>query len=227
MTAQLLSRQTHRAPNRPCLTVLKELQLALGRVHEIAGPARRSLAALIAAGTQGPIFWIQPAWQKDALNADGLCRLFHPGRLTFLEPERAEDLLWTMEELLRSGEVPLVVAELERPPSLTPVRRLNLASEHSGRTPLGLILTPDMGGAAGVETRWHMAPSHDGTECLSWQLRLLRARMAPQQTWQLRAQNGRMSLSKEHFESATPIRPVGDGSIPPQAPPSLHPAELP
>lgn len=202
MTAQPLSRQTHRQTPAPVLTVLGALRLALGRAHELTGPARRTLAALIAAETSGPIFWIAPAWQAEALNPEGLCHLTHPGRLTFLTPERGEDLLWCMEEVLRSGAVPLVVAELDRPPALTPVRRLHLAAEQSGAAPLGLLLVPDQGGAAGVETRWHMAAQHNAAQSPRWQLDLLRARMAPPQSWELQARAGRMVLHRQGAEAA-------------------------
>ncbi|MFT3972591.1 MAG: hypothetical protein QM699_03825 [Amaricoccus sp.] len=48
-----------------------------------------------------------------------------------------------------------------------------------------LLLTPDPGGTVGVETRWRLAAAPgraiDGTP--RWQLRRLRARMAPEATW--------------------------------------------
>ncbi|MEM1131236.1 MAG: hypothetical protein AAGH83_12055, partial [Pseudomonadota bacterium] len=100
MNTQLLTRATYRAPERPALTFLGSLPLPLGRVHEMAGPARRTLAMMIATQLQGPILWITPAWQVERLNPDAVCRLLHPGRLLFVEPQRAEDLLWSMEEVL-------------------------------------------------------------------------------------------------------------------------------
>jgi len=121
----------------------------------------------------------------------------NPGRILTLTATRPEDLLWSMEEALRSGTVPLVVCELPGPPALTPVRRLHLAAETGaaeGRfAPLGLMLTPTQtdrdgqitGGAPGVETRWHMAPTHEGAR-QSWRLHRLRARSAAPKAWQLR-----------------------------------------
>lgn len=171
------------------------LSLALGRVHEICGPARRMLACLIATRLQGPIFWISPEWQAEQLNPEGVCRLFPPGRLTFLDPKRAEDLLWSTEEVLRTGAVPLVVADLPNAPGLVAVRRLHLAAETgksvSGAWPLGLLLTPDQGGAPGVETRWHMAGAHGPTPPKrSWHLERMRARTAPVASWRVLPSGG-------------------------------------
>jgi hypothetical protein len=129
MTGQLLTRQSHRAPARPALRLLGEIELPLARVHEICGPARRTLAALIAGRLEGPVFWIAPSWTPERLNPEAALRFFDPGRVVHLQPKRAEDLLWTMEEVLRTGAVPLVVADIPAPPALTPVRRLHLAAE--------------------------------------------------------------------------------------------------
>lgn len=184
-------------PQRPALPFLEGLSLALGRVHELAGPARRTLAALVAARMTGPVFWLAPAWQAERLNPEGACRLFAPGRITLIEPQRAEDLLWSMEEVLRSGAVPLVVADLAGPPALTPVRRLHLAAEagqqQTGHWPLGLLLTPGQGGAPGVETRWHMAPHHGPQSRRAWRLARTRARTAPRQDWLVTVSGGRFT----------------------------------
>lgn len=166
--------------------------LAPGRVHEFCGPARRTLAALVMGATEGPVIWASPGWQAEGLMPDGLRRMADPGRLVLAAARRPEDLIWIMEEALRSGAAPLVVAEMAEPPGLTPVRRLHLAAEAGAaarllpQPPLGLILTPGEGGAQGVESRWRLDPAADG----GWRLGLLRARMVPPGTWALRPDRG-------------------------------------
>ena len=60
MTAHLLDRRQH--ASRPALPVLGDMALSLARLHEACGPARHTLAMLVAAATRGPVFWITPAW---------------------------------------------------------------------------------------------------------------------------------------------------------------------
>ena len=190
MQTTLLTR--NHSPKRPALTVLKDIDLDLGRVHECAGRARRVFALMLAARTSGPVLWIALAYGTDELNPDGMLRFVDPGRFIFVAPQRAEDLLWSMEEALRSGAVPLVVADMPGFPALTPVRRLHLAAEAGAalapRPPLGLLLTPDAGGAQGVETRWVIQPDmakelpHDH---LRWHLARSRARRAPPRDWHI------------------------------------------
>ncbi|MGH1415291.1 MAG: ImuA family protein [Pelagimonas sp.] len=189
--AALLSRKSHRPP--PGLPLLDGVSLPLSRVHEICGRARRTLAVRIAAKLldevkTGPIFWITPKWERNRLNTDGLVSLLPPQSLIYLDPLRAEDILWSMEEILRSGAAPMVVADLPDPPGMTQVRRLHLAAETGtgeGRfRPLGLMLTPGTGGAPGVETRWQMEPEHTPGR-VRWRLDRVRARMAPPKSWQL------------------------------------------
>ncbi len=194
-SAALLARKTHRPP--PGLALLDDASLPLSRVHEICGRARRTLAVRIAAKllaeiksppSTAPIFWITPKWERNRLNTDGLVPLLPPQSLIFLDPIRGEDILWSMEEILRSGAAPMVVADLPDPPGMTQVRRLHLAAETGageGRfRPLGLMLTPGSGGAPGVETRWQMEPDHTPGR-VRWRLDRLRARMAPPKTWAL------------------------------------------
>jgi protein ImuA len=185
----LLSRGPARiAHGIPLLPDTDEVTFLQGRVHEASGPTRRTLALWLAARTAGPVFWIAAAWSKDRLNSDGVCQWINPARLVFVSPKRTEDLLWTMEEVLRAGAVPLSIADLPDLPSLTQVRRMHLAAEAGGRSgahlPVGLLLTPGKGGAAGVETRWHLRPCHNGEQD-SWQLERVRARTAPQKGWMI------------------------------------------
>jgi protein ImuA len=180
-----LTRHSHRR-DRPGLPLLGRFGLAGARAHELCGTARRRLALWIAAGAEGPIMWIRPAWHPDRLHMAGVRAEIDPARLIFVEPERPADLLWSMEEALRAGVLPLVICDLPEPPGLTPVRRLHLAAEAGiearGGAGLGLLLTPGDGGAAGVESRWRLEPAH-GAEETGWRLARLRARDAPPGEW--------------------------------------------
>lgn len=186
----LLTRKSHRRTQAPAVRFLHDLTLDRARVHEFCGAARRRLALKLAGALSGPVFWIRPVWGSGQLHAEGMLGLADPSRFIFVTPKRPEDLLWTMEEALRAGIVPLVVADLPGPPGLTAVRRLHLAAEtgaSEGRlAPLGLLLTPEDGGAPGVESRWSLAPSHSTGGEDGWSLARLRARMQPEQSWRLK-----------------------------------------
>jgi protein ImuA len=182
--------------------MLGALSLRRGRVHELCGPSRLRLAAEIMGKGQGPVVWVRPAWVAERLNAAGLQPLADPARLILVHSDREEELLWAAEEALRSGAAPLVVAELLTPPRLTPIRRLHLAAEagagaaarDGGAAPLGLVLLPGLGGAEGVESRWHMAPlasrSLLWSDAASWTLTRLRARLLPPARWSVERING-------------------------------------
>lgn len=194
MNAPLLAR----AP-RPALPLFGPLALARGRLHEVCGPARHTWAMLVAGALWGPVLWIAPRWLRDRPLADGIRPFAGPERFVFAAPDQRMDLLWCMEEALRSGAVPLVVADLPGAPGLTPVRRLHLAAEEGAtrapEAPLGLILTPGEGGAPGVESRWHMAPAH-GPDTDRWRLERRRDRRAPPAAWHLGGRSGAWTLSE-------------------------------
>ena len=173
------------------LILAPQVALARGRAHEVAGRSRVAFALLVATLLDGPVLWLQQSWGGARLTGDGLSALVDPSRLAFARAKSAPDLLWAAEEALRAGMVPLVVLDLQSPPGLTPVRRLHLASGSrpgSGPAPIGLLLTPGNGGAPGVETRWRLDPSpgwaSDGDP--RWRLTRLRARTAPETSWEAR-----------------------------------------
>lgn len=181
----------------PPLCPAPPLAFARGRVHELTGPARRTLAALLAgvAQAEGPVLWLRPGWRAEMLCPQGLQGLADPGALITLACPRATDILWSMEEALRAGCVALVVAEFTDPPDLRQLRRLHLAAAEgvarnqgaagAGPAPLGLLLAHEAADSrvAGVESRWALHPQ---ASARSWRLERLRARAAPPAQWQLR-----------------------------------------
>jgi protein ImuA len=212
MDPSKLTRQSHRTdrPARPGLQLCGRFDLPGARAHEFCGSARRRLALWLARGDAqaGEVLWIRPDWHPDALHMAGVRGEIDPGRLIFVEVCRPADLLWCMEEALRAGLVKLVVADLPEPPGLTPVRRLHLAAEagaeRTGRAPLGLLLTPGDGGAAGVETRWRLRPDHPAPDSDRWHLSRLRARTAPPDDWTVTrdAQGAPLPAEIRHAEPA-------------------------
>jgi protein ImuA len=191
--------QTRDAPRADTVALAPGLELARARAHEAIGPSRQVFALLLAAAMSGPVLWLQPSWNRERLMGDGIRAFLDPGRLVFGDARTAPELLWAAEEALRSGAVPLAVVDLPSPPALTPVRRLHLAAEAGagrGAAPVALLLTPGAGGAPGIETRWHLAPrpgwAADGTA--RWLLTRSRARMAPEQSHEIRIVAGRLRL---------------------------------
>lgn len=128
-----------------------------GRMHEATGPGRRAFAAAIAGGLAGPVLWLIEARLREMLCPQGLAAHFDPARLILVRPMGHLTLLQVMEEALRSGAAPLVVAELGQAADLTQSRRLQLAAGAGGG--IGLCLVPESGlGTNAAESRWHAAP---------------------------------------------------------------------
>ena len=170
------------------ITMWDIISLTKGRLHECAGRARRSFALMLAVKTRGTIIWISSPHSPDQLNPAGIASFIDPGRFLFIKISHKRDMLWAMEEALRSGAVELIIADLPYIPALTPIRRLQLAAEAGGElgivAPLGLILTPDTGGAQGVETRWTLQPSTQEFYA-KWFLSRTKSRYSPPQTWHI------------------------------------------
>jgi protein ImuA len=155
--------RTAPAPSAP-------FSLAQARVHEAEGRGRHSFALFQATRHPGAVIWILPDHQMQRLMPRGLSQDLAK-RLILLTPSSQTDLLWCLEESLRTRSAGLVIAEPEKPLSLTAGRRLQLAAE-AGRT-TGLVLLRDMAGSNATETRWQCnpAPSSDADSTLHhWSL---------------------------------------------------------
>ncbi len=126
-----------------------------GRMHEAEGRGRRTFALFQALRHLGPLVWILPSHAPEMPMLRGLPRGVGE-RLHLLRPAGEADLLWCVEEALRTVPVSLVVAEPEKPLSLTAGRRLQLAAEAGGTT--GLILIRQDAGCNATETRWACEP---------------------------------------------------------------------
>lgn len=142
--------------------------LARGALHEIAGggsgtvdgAAAALFAAGIAARTKGKVVWCltRPDLFFPALAQVGL----DANRVVFVEVDREEDVLASMEEGLSHGGLGAVVGELVRLP-MTASRRLQLAAEKSGT--LGLVVrrwrrqteANDFGQPTASTTRWRVS----------------------------------------------------------------------
>ena len=201
---------------RPVLSLAAEgPALALGRAHEIAGPARRVFAATAAGRMAGPVLWIVAGPQAGVLNPEGLRAFCDPARLVVARARRPLDGLWTAEEALRSGAAPCVVLETPEPPKLTPVRRLQLAAEAGAEAegardaPLCLVLTPEGGSAAAVETRWWIDPlpgwatdPRPGGGAARWRVALLRDKAGPPGAWEMVDLSDRPDAARPAFRRA-------------------------
>lgn len=167
--------------------------LSYGAVHEFAGggtgvvdgAAAALFAAGIAARTRGKIVWCltRPDLFFPALAQAGL----HPGRVVFVEADREEDVLASMEEALAFGGLGAVVGEIVRLPMVAS-RRLQLAAEKTGT--MGLVVrrwrrqveASDFGQPTASTTRWRVSvmPSEElpvpGVGRPRWLLELMRVK---------------------------------------------------
>ena len=140
---------------RPDPALADPFALRPARVHEAEGRGRRAFALFQATRHAGPLVWILPAHVPEMPMLRGL----PPGvgeRLHLLRPASETELLWCAEEALRAAPVGLVIAEPQKPLSLTAGRRLQLAAE-AGRS-TGMMLIREGAGSNATETRWQCEP---------------------------------------------------------------------
>jgi protein ImuA len=169
-------------------------------LHEIFGDAAAfgfcvSLLVRLLAHTNAPILWCRPA--RDAqgeLYGQGLAAAgLDPGRLILVHGRDDTEILWAMEEGLRSSALAAVAGNPRKIPPIAG-RRLQLAAEESGTA--GILLRPEGGQSGGHQaatgvalSRWRVlsAPSQpakgNGGQIIAmgppqWRLELQRCRFA-------------------------------------------------
>jgi protein ImuA len=141
--------------------------LAVAAVHELApalpihSGATHGFAVALAALAQGSVLWIDTDFGRLETGApyglalSGLAL----DRLVFLTVPRAVDVLWAMEEALRSRAVTTVIGEVTNDRTLdegSATRRLSLTARDSGG--FGLLLRPSSSPEASpAATRWQVA----------------------------------------------------------------------
>lgn len=199
--------------------VLPGKGLALGTLHEVAGTGpEEEDGAVAAAFLAGILARLKPAlsvlWclAGSDLYGPGLAALgFDPRRLILAQARHSREVLWAMEEGLRSPRLAAVIGELDVL-SLPASRRLLLAAEVSGVTGFALRRWRDGEQAAAqrlapnaAQTRWRVkalpgdvAAGEPGIGRPRWQVELWRCRGGGVPTsWTVEACNatGHVSLA--------------------------------
>jgi protein ImuA len=158
-------------------------------LHELLGGegAGVALTALLAARSAGLVLWCRTP-RNAGLHAPGLAAFgLMPDRLLLAHGRAEQEVLWAMEEGLRSGRLAAVVGEA-RKLDLVASRRLQLAAEAGGGLAL-LLRPPEAAGASAARTRWRIAPAPGaapgwrGVSRARWRLDLLRCRGANPRSW--------------------------------------------
>ncbi len=196
--------------------------LAYGAIHEFAGGGAGTLDAAapalfvagIAARTTGKIIWClsRPDLFFPALAQVGL----HADRVIFVETDKEEDILASMEEALAFGGLGAVVGELVRLP-MTASRRLHLAAEKTGT--MGLVIrrwrrqteANDFGNPTAATTRWRISVLSseplpvEGVGRHRWLAELMRVKAGESADWEISACDGRGRVAMCSETDALPV----------------------
>jgi protein ImuA len=167
----------------------------------------------------GVILWClpHPDLYGPGLAAHGL----DPERLVLVRTPRDAEILWAMEEGLRTSGVLAVVGEVGSLPAVAS-RRLQLAAERSGTTALLLRRWRDGGQAAreralpnAAVTRWRItalpsraAPGEPGVGRLRWRIELLRCRGSEPACWEVEVPDATDPMSLAAALADRPAAPV-------------------
>jgi protein ImuA len=216
--------------------ILPDGGLALGAVHEILGAGADEEDGAAAAGfiagiagrlDEGAVLW---CLKERDLYGPGLAEHgLDPARIAIVRAPH-DDLLWALEEGLRSPGLAAVVGEIGRLPMVAG-RRLQLAAERSG-IPAFLLRRWRTGAEAAAErtrpsaamTRWRVAPlpslscNEPGIGTPRWRVELLRCRgvATADLSWDLEVADasGALRLPAELGDRpAAPLRPAAGREV--------------
>ena len=204
--------------------------LALGAVHEILGTGgdeeEGALTAAFAAGILGRlagrvggiVLW---CLKRPDLYGPGLAEYgLDPGSLMLVAASRDGDVLWAIEEGLRTPGIAAVIGELGIFPAVAG-RRLQLAAARSGVTAFLLRRWRDAAQAAherrlpsAATTRWQVATlpaqalrGEPGIGRSRWRVELLRCRGGEPACWEVEAADatGHVSLAAAVADRPAPF----------------------
>jgi len=177
--------------------------LPLGALHELCSAGTEGEDGVSAAGFLAgiltrlspgqPVLW---CFQRADLHAPGLATYgLTPERLILARAQSDREILWAMEEGLRSRALAGVVGEVAALP-LTASRRLQLAAETTGVTGFALSRQNLATTASAAVTRWRLAalpgslkPGEPGVGQARWRVELLRCRGGVPAAWNVEACN--------------------------------------
>jgi len=163
---------------------LPPLVLRPSRAHEVCGAGAAFFALAQAARIGGSLLWVRESWRTDQINPAGFCTMVDPERLLLAQTKDQREALAVTEESLRSGAVPLVVVELDKPLGLTPARRLQLAARDGNSTALSIISEGQ--GSNAAETRWRCIPVFDAAESTLQRWSLIKNKSGTLGAWHVR-----------------------------------------
>lgn len=198
--------------------------LPLGALHEVVGAGGEgedgAVAAAFLAGIlarlapERPVLW---CLTRADLYASGLAAFgLAPGRLILARASHDRDILWAMEEGLRSPALAAVIGEVAFL-SAAASRRLQLAAETSGTTGFVLCRGNSSATTSSAVTRWRLAalpgsamPDEPGVGRPRWRVELLRCRGGMPTVWEIEAGDREAGNAADHvpFSAALADRPA-------------------
>lgn len=154
------------------------------RYHEVTGAGAYSFASICCGATAGMAIWFVEGWMHESVNPLGLQAHCDPHQVLIGKCNNVADVLAASEEALRSGVMPLVIAELTQPLSLTAGRRLQLAAEAGGST--GLMIVREGMGSNATQTRWQISPIYHANDSTRMRWSLIKNKSGTCMDWEVR-----------------------------------------